>query len=259
MGSKAFCGKRKGKPGLPCSARFEPLRSSMIWACRSYNTRMKTMQAIDQIRAAKAKAAAVGLEGMLSAVPAKPIEKKMLAHPSDRVFLLLNVLSPEECDLFIRVTEGQGFESAPVTTGRGFMMIPELRNNGRVMVDDPLRAAWLWGRVWRYVDEHYGSFHAVGLNERFRYYRYEPGEYFKWHGDGAFIRSENERSLYTLLIYLNDDCEGGTTDFRGGLSVKPVRGAALVFEHGLIHQGAEVISGKKYVMRSDVMYRRSDD
>ena len=245
--------------GVSASARFGPVRSWMDLGRASYIGIMKTMQAIDQFRAAQAIVALPDLVSTLSPMPPKAIEKKMLAHPSNRVFMLLNVLSPEECDLFIRVTEGQGFEAAPITTGRGFAMIPEVRNNGRVMVDDPLRAAWLWGRVWRHVDEHYGSFSAVGLNERFRYYRYAPGEYFKWHGDGAYIRSERERSMYSFLIYLNEDCEGGTTDFRGGLRVKPVRGAALVFEHGLIHQGAEVISGRKYVMRTDVMYRGTQE
>jgi hypothetical protein len=29
---------------------------------------------------------------------------------------------------------------------------------------------------------------------------------------------------------------------------------ALIFRHELFHEGAEVKSGKKYVLRSDVMY-----
>ena len=33
-------------------------------------------------------------------------------------------------------------------------------------------------------------------------------------------------------------------------------GTALVFEHGLIHEGGEVTEGVKYVLRSDVMYGR---
>lgn len=31
---------------------------------------------------------------------------------------------------------------------------------------------------------------------------------------------------------------------------------ALIFEHGLIHEGGEVSQGLKYVLRSDVMYGR---
>jgi hypothetical protein len=33
---------------------------------------------------------------------------------------------------------------------------------------------------------------------------------------------------------------------------------ALVFNHDLLHEGKEVISGRKYVLRSDVMYGRVD-
>ena len=60
---------------------------------------------------------------------------------------------------------------------------------------------------------------AVGLNERFRFYRYTEGEYFNWHGDGSFLRSDGERSLFTAMLYLNDGFEGGTTDFWGGRSI----------------------------------------
>jgi hypothetical protein len=63
-------------------------------------------------------------------------------------------------------------------------------------------------------------------------------------------------SIRARGVYLNDDCEGGTTDFRDGVSVAPRRGTGLVFEHHLVHQGAPVARGRKYVLRTDVMYRR---
>ena len=134
-------------------------------------------------------------------------------------------------------------------------MEPETRNNTRVMQDDPKRADWLWGRMARFVEPRLGPWRVVGLNERLRYYRYEPGQYFKWHGDGAFVRSEAERSLYTAMVYLNDDFQGGSTDFWNNISITPRRGMALLFEHRQMHQGAPVLAGRKYVMRTDVMYR----
>lgn len=178
----------------------------------------------------------------------------------DKIFTIPNVLTAEECDAFIRLTEKSGYDAAPITTAVGFLMRPQVRSNTRVMIDDPAHAAWLWGRVAPFMHGRLGPFRAVGLNERFRYYRYDPGQFFRWHGDGAFIRSENERSLFTLMVYLNDDFEGGTTDFRIGFGhadrkIAPRRGMALVFEHSLLHQGAPVESGRKYVMRTDVMYR----
>jgi hypothetical protein len=64
-----------------------------------------------------------------------------------------------------------------------------------------------------------------------------------------------------MMFYLNEDCEGGTTDFMfvadDELHVVPQTGMGLVFSHPLYHRGAPVISGKKYVLRTDVMYRRA--
>jgi prolyl 4-hydroxylase len=173
------------------------------------------------------------------------------------LFTISNVLSAEECDHFIRFTEREGFSSAPITTSRGMVLMPEVRNNARCMLDDPALGAALFGRLRGWIPEGWESFRVLGLNERFRYYRYDVGEYFRWHHDGAFVRSRSERSLFTVMVYLNDDFEGGTTDFEGDLRIAPRRGMALLFEHHKRHQGAAVTRGRKYVLRTDVMYQRS--
>lgn len=176
------------------------------------------------------------------------------------LFTLAHALSPVECAKMIGMAEAQGFGDAPVTVGvNRYMMIPDLRNNKRVMLDDPRLADSLWPRVKPYMPERIGAYHPVGLNERFRFYRYESGQQFDWHRDGAFVRSDEEQSFLTLLFYLNDDCEGGTTDFKfvsdRDLRVMPQTGMGLVFSHPLYHRGAPVESGRKYVLRTDVMYR----
>lgn len=63
------------------------------------------------------------------------------------------------------------------------------------------------------------------------------------------------------MIYLNEGFEGGETNFysdgnRFRFGVRPRTGSALLFVHNLFHEGARVVSGRKYVMRSDVMYRQ---
>ena len=62
--------------------------------------------------------------------------------------------------------------------------------------------------------------------------------------------------MLTLIVYLNDDFEGGETDFDLGVCVDPRPGTALLFQHFLLHEGCKVTAGMKYVLRSDVMYRR---
>ena len=63
--------------------------------------------------------------------------------------------------------------------GRGFVMMPELRNNTRVILDDVPCAAALWERLAPAIPARIGGASvAVGLNERLRFYRYGPGEFF---------------------------------------------------------------------------------
>ncbi len=189
-----------------------------------------------------------------------------MSHPrktailDESIFTVHGLFSPDECGDLLRDAEGLGFEAAPITTGRGFRMVPEVRNNTRVMIDDVTRALDLWDRVRPWIPARRLQFRAVGLNERFRFYRYAPGQYFRWHHDGAFVRDDGEQSFLTLMIYLDDGFEGGSTDFdtvAGSFRVVPEQGMVLVFDHRLLHQGAPVTRGVKHVLRTDVMYRRS--
>ncbi len=174
------------------------------------------------------------------------------------IFTIDGLLTPEECAALIRETERAGYRDAPITTARGFVMAKGVRNNTRYMVDDPERARWLFtrARLWLPATLDDGDAELLGLNERFRFYRYEREQYFRWHTDGSYARTLAERSLLTLMVYLNDEeLEGGATEFTRCAAVRPKTGRALVFAHGHRHQGAPVLRGRKYVMRTDVMYR----
>lgn len=169
-----------------------------------------------------------------------------------------SVLTPAACDAWIHLAESHGFEDAPISTPYGFMHRPEVRNNTRVMLDDVGRAGDLWTLLAPRLHDlapAEAPYVPVGLNERFRIYRYAPGQHFRWHHDGAFVRPDGELSRWTLIVYLNDDFAGGETEFRDR-AVRPTRGGALLFSHGLLHQGAEVTRGVKYALRTDVMFRR---
>ncbi len=179
-----------------------------------------------------------------------------LDHGAPLVMTISDVLSAGECAGLIDHVESLGPAAAPITTAAGFVMRPDLRNNTRVMFDDPALAARLFDRIAPAIPAELCAMRAVGANERFRGYRYTPGQYFAPHYDGAFVRNARERSLLTLIVYLDDGCEGGATGFLDyDVEVVPRRGMALVFQHLLLHEGAEVRSGAKYVLRSDVMYR----
>ncbi len=183
----------------------------------------------------------------------------------NEIFTLDHILTPEECAEYITFTENIGYTDAPINTMRGFQIRPDIRNNQRVILDVPERALNLWQRVSNYIPNTMGRWQAVGLNERFRFYRYDPGQRFALHHDGSYQRPNGEESLLTFMIYLNEGFDGGATRFHlprryyehlPTMDVVPVTGMALCFVHELVHEGASVIQGRKYVLRSDVMYRQ---
>lgn len=190
------------------------------------------------------------------------MRKSVLTHRDD-VFLIDEFLSTEECAAFIGISEGQGYEGASITTGRGVIVAKDVRNNDRLFWEDALLARRWWERASEFFPSRLGTWQAIGLNERFRFYRYRVGQKFAQHRDGSFQRSDEEMSWMTLLVYLNSDFTGGRTrfDLPGEpelVSVSPLAGRALVFAHQHMHEGEEVLAGVKYVLRTDVMYRKLD-
>lgn len=212
-------------------------------------------------------------------------------HDEDKYCVVLrNIASNEECQNLINMSEEVGFEPAEVNVGNGKqMLLTDVRNNDRCIYDHSAITEQIWQRVLRALDgsaelKHrllrapwtengfrYRAVHAVGLNERMRILRYDKGTYFAPHYDGTYVRNmeagldrKGEVSFVTFQLYLNEGCGGGTTRFlargrdRNGhmnfVDVMPKIGSVLLFQHDCYHEGAKVTSGRKYVIRSDVMY-----
>ncbi|KAJ5648297.1 hypothetical protein N7490_004669, partial [Penicillium lividum] len=117
----------------------------------------------------------------------------------------------------------------------------------------------------------------LGLNPNIRIYRYSPGQFFAQHYDESnsltFLpqsatKASPARTTWTLLIYLTT-CSGGETVFYPEptradrnpepISVVPEVGMALLHRHGdhcMLHEGMEVTSGEKWVLRSDLVVAR---
>lgn len=169
------------------------------------------------------------------------------------IFTIAGVLTPSECAEHIGWSESLGYEAAPVSLAGGSVHRPDIRNNARAMIDAPERAYMLWSRISADVPQVLQGRRAAGLNERLRFYRYGPGQKFAAHTDGCHRRANGEASLLTLMVYLNGAARGGETRFEN-VSITPEPGMALLFDHYLMHEGAPVIEGIKYVLRTDVMY-----
>ncbi|TDZ39150.1 hypothetical protein CTRI78_v010675 [Colletotrichum trifolii] len=195
--------------------------------------------------------------------------------------VLRNVLSPEECKTIIAAGESVNFlPDAPLREDGDVSVLA----HNFYWVVDPLFHDTLWSRVAPHVPASVRGRVARGLNRRFRVYRYVPGAEYRAHIDGAWPPSDvlpddtyvydaspadkKQSSLFTFLIYLNDEFEGGETTYflpaarEGTLNaypIKPVMGNAALFPHGdtrgaLLHEGTGVRKGAKYVIRTEVEY-----
>jgi hypothetical protein len=179
-----------------------------------------------------------------------------LKHRLPFVTIVEDALPPEVCDRMVARIETEGPDSATISTAAGDVMDKGMRNNDRVIFDDPALAADLFARTREIVPETLHKGVSIGYNERFRGYRYNIGQRFKPHFDGAFVRNRSEYSQITVLFYLNEGFSGGETrliDYE--TVIIPRKGMAFLFEHAMLHEGAPVLAGTKYVLRTDAMYR----
>ena len=180
---------------------------------------------------------------------------ELIQHTED-IFTVKSLFTDEYCDRLISDSEKLGYLEAPITTAGGPVMAKEIRNNTRVIYDDVDLAEGIWELVKGYVPTTFEEKQAIGVNERFRFYRYDPGQRFNWHYDGCYRRPNGEQSYFTLMFYLNDGYEGGTTEFEDTTEIIPEKGDALIFWHYQRHIGNEIRTGRKYVLRTDVMYSK---
>lgn len=179
--------------------------------------------------------------------------------------LFRHVLSRGECEEMIQRFESIGYESAQRAYPASY------RNNDRIVLDDQELGRSLFERLKqclppRLVDSAGQGWRLVGLNERFRCCRYQTGQWFHIHRDGVYQRSEQVRSCLTFMIYLNgaEEFQGGDTRFFESKDsespllsrVAPEQGSLIVFNHDLWHDGETVTKGRKYILRSDILYER---
>ncbi len=172
------------------------------------------------------------------------------------VWTVDDALSNADCDAYIAKMRASHAEIAPIVGRSGPEIDLETRNNTRVMWDDADEASDLLARVAAAVPEHLSERRCVGANPRLRLYRYEHGQRHGAHWDTVVELPGGVQSLLTLVFYLNDDFDGGATDFPElGQVIEPRRGRALLFQHRILHEATSVGRGEKFVLRTDVLYR----
>ena len=201
-------------------------------------------------------------------------------------FTIANFLSAQECAEMIAIADKTNYCAERIAV--------DYRRSNRVLIDSPQASSILFERLAPLLAKVPGLGNGpkggwkrcIGLNEMLRFLKYWPGDFFRWHQDERFVREDDgpygkakgDTSLLTMMIYLSTPTKGGETNFRIGgsvphakgmhqsraaaetvLSVRPVTGMCLVFDHSLEHAGATVLEGTKAAIRTDVMYTRREE
>lgn len=186
--------------------------------------------------------------------------------PEPACFVLENVFTPEKCMNWIEFAESVGYSPALIDNNGTQEYAPEMRNHSRAMLDDPTLALDLFNRIRPHLpyDDEVSRRAPKKLNPRLRFLKYHPGEYFRPHMDNCYEdETDDTISVYTVQLYLNDTFTGGETIFIEGGSIRhghpiaysPKQGSVLVFHQDTYyHEGAEVTSGMKRCVRTEVMY-----
>ena len=205
--------------------------------------------------------------------------------PEGTAFVINNMLSPSECDDIIQ--QAKGFTMVSVNR-EGYPKY--MRVNDRVAVVSENLSHSLFQRAVPFLSEitlssrkNYPDGIPMGtlpgvwtpdhINPCFRVCRYQPGGHFTCHLDGGFSCNNTLTSLKTFMIYLNtvEPDAGGPTTFYNEQQVayetgdpknaihkyQPSVGECLVFSSELMHDGGKLVSGEKWLLRTEVMYRHS--
>lgn len=198
-----------------------------------------------------------------SQITKEVLDLSYISEPDKLAFLLHNVFTAEECENLIKTSEQAGYSEALVHVGGGRQVLMKgYRDGSRVMIDDREFVGRLLQRISSHLPTSFQNETLIEINERMRFLRYDNGDQFKPHSDASYGRPDNSaRTLITLQIYLNEGFKGGETTFlhrRTNINkcvpVVPKTGMILVFEHNILHEGSLVKSGRKYTIRTDVLY-----
>lgn len=230
-------------------------------------------------------------------------DKSSIKHwIEDDILFIDNILTSEWCEKIIKSTD-EHYKSM-----KSEYQIDQ-RDSDRFLTINKELSLFLWTHIKDYMDQYMqnaespitskdtkrpnmpfgfgvkGKWKPVGINECFRFNKYTgPSIGFKPHRDSLYVESYDSRSIYTILIYLNElketdsSKENGETVFIEPLDVelkefptvseeiengfkitskiKPKQGMIAIMSHNRIHCGApiETINEKKYVVRSDVVF-----
>jgi len=181
--------------------------------------------------------------------------------PDKHLQIIEDVFTKEECDKMIDISEKNGYHNIGKADNTFEDIYLEKRKSGRTIIDNDSLANNLYKKIYKYIPKKYNNKMVYGINNRFRFLKYNVGDYFARHRDNNYESPDGSISYITILIYLNDTYEGGFTTFfkdpddLSGCILKPKIGMICLIDQSIGHEVNSLIKGIKYVVRTEIMYK----
>jgi len=169
------------------------------------------------------------------------------------------LLNHTECDSIIELANSIGLTQSTVTSNDGYTnkVLSSHRTNYNLNL--PYGKYDIIDDVYRHIAK------IISLpveNIEMEINRYSDGQYFMAHYDyltSEWIVDTGGQRLYSCVVYLNDDFEGGETHFANlGKTIKPIKGNAVLWKNCLydsdqldltsLHESLPIISGTKWAL-----------
>ncbi|WP_139240763.1 hypothetical protein [Geitlerinema sp. PCC 9228] len=187
---------------------------------------------------------------------------------SHHAFTVSKLISPIECAEYIQNSEDLGYQPANLGDESAETdHYSQIHNYQQAVYQDVEFANLLWQRISPYIPIAMNGRWAVGIHERLQFLRFDSGQRFALHPNELVERTNGESNLLTVLFFLNQDFEGGTSRLlelypwaeKSTIhAIEPEAQMALCFRRELLQESDTVVQGQKYVLRAQVMYSPKD-
>jgi hypothetical protein len=151
-----------------------------------------------------------------------------------------NFISSEEIKNFVSICKESAEEDWYMWGGKGTWY-------GNILMPTPILE--IFKNVDRRVSKLFSSYSKI--HPLHSIHRLREGQSLPYHSDNGGSHERTENIVYGVVLYLNNDFDGGELDYWGlGISYTPRPGSLVIHLAGLRHGIKEVTSGTRYMITS---------
>jgi len=158
-------------------------------------------------------------------------------YKDDNILVLDNVLSDSECNDIINFKDNTKYKIC--------INFNDLSNIIDIRCESILQYIYNYQNNWYYKN----------INPNWRLVESHKNRKLSKHFDGVNVISVDEKSIYTIMIYLKDS--DGDLKFNDTLQFTPKCGRVVIFNQSLLHEGLENKNHIKYFIRSELIFTRN--